>query len=71
MDETNHPWKFVLAFGVIIKHRTIPNCGGGVGVYPYLVGLRSDMDASNHPWKFELAVGVIIKHRTIPNRGGE
>ncbi len=71
MDASNHPWQFVLVFGVIIKHRTIPNRGGVWRKYPYLIGLWSNMDASNHPWKFELVVGVIIKHRTIPNRGGE
>jgi hypothetical protein len=70
MDASNHPWKFELAGGVIIKHGTIPNRGGVWREYPYLVGLWSNMDASNRPWKCGLGFGVIIKHGTIPNRGG-
>ena len=73
MDTSNRTWKFELVFGFIIIYGTIPNRGGiyrDKHVYPYLVGLWSDMDGSNRTWKFELVFSFIIIYGTIPNRGG-
>jgi hypothetical protein len=46
MDASNHPWKFVLVFGVIIEHRPIPNRGGVEREYLDLVQLRCNLGSA-------------------------